>query len=178
MLNFVIRFFNWFISLPSGLIATLREIAMEKQMEQERVKPYKEHKRRGGGNRPKDTLGVNGELIAAKYLRKKGFKILHRNAVMPSCELDLVVLDRKTNTLRFVEVKTRRSDKYQKPWQAVDQYRKTRMSAAAKEYIRQNRLWNMNFQFDIISIVWPENAEPRIEHLENAFPPIRPRSRS
>ena len=177
-MNIVIRIFKWLISLPAGLMAMLREIAIEKQMEHERAKPYKDRKRRGGGNRPKDILGANGEAVAEKFLRKKGFKILGRNIVMPSCELDLIALDRKTDTIRFVEVKTRRSDKYEQPWQAVDQHRKARMSAAAKEYIRQNRLWEKKFQFDIISIVWPENDEPQIEHLENAFLPTRTRSRS
>lgn len=172
-MNIVIGIIKKLISLPGGLLSLIREIGTERAMENHPDEPFKQRKRRGGGNHPKDLLGIQGEAVAKKYLRKKGFKILGHNVVMPSCELDLVVFDRKTDTLRFIEVKTRRSDKYEKPWQAVDRQRKIRMIAAAKEYIRQSRQWEKHFQFDIISIIWAENETPQIEHRENAFAPDR-----
>ena len=56
---------------------------------------------------PKKTLGQRGEAAAARYLRRRGYKILARSDRFGPGELDLVALDRKT--IVFVEVKTRQS---------------------------------------------------------------------
>ena len=50
-------------------------------------------------------LGQEGEEIAARFLRKKGYKLVERNYRCKTGEVDLIVLDRKV--MVFVEVKTR-----------------------------------------------------------------------
>ena len=55
---------------------------------------------------PRKTLGQRGEAAAARYLRRRGYKVLARGDRLGPGELDLVMLDRRT--IVFVEVKTRR----------------------------------------------------------------------
>ncbi len=60
------------------------------------------------------SLGKQGEEIAADFLKKKGMKILERNFRTPFGEID--VITEKNRKLHFVEVKTRRSTKFGKPF--------------------------------------------------------------
>ena len=51
-------------------------------------------------------LGAIGEELAANYLVKSGYRLLHRNwRLKGGCEIDIVAF--KDNALHFVEVKTR-----------------------------------------------------------------------
>src|SRR5438105_3790610 len=65
-------------------------------------------------------LGREGERLAARYLRKHGYKILYRNFRAPhGGEADLVCRDKESETLVFVEVKTRGGTGYGTPAEAV-----------------------------------------------------------
>jgi putative endonuclease len=118
---------------------------------------------------PKLTLGQRGERAAVKYLRRCGYKILatgdrlkHRD------ELDIVAADGRT--VVFVEVKTRSSDKYGHPAEAVDAVKQRRLTKLAVTYLKRHRLLDYPARFDVIAILWPENArKPQIEHIQNAF---------
>ena len=55
----------------------------------------------------KRLKGNLGERAAAKYLKKKGYKILERNLVANGNEIDIVAFDKKRNTVVFTEVKAR-----------------------------------------------------------------------
>src|SRR5829696_5629567 len=69
---------------------------------------------------PRHRLGREGERLAARFLRKHGYKILYRNFRAPhGGEADLVCRDKGTDTLVFVEVKTRRGGGYGTPAEAV-----------------------------------------------------------
>ncbi|MCQ2095955.1 MAG: YraN family protein [Bacteroidaceae bacterium] len=79
-------------------------------------------------------LGQTGEELAADYLMKQGYSILHHNwNLHHGCELDLVA--RKNGELHFVEVKTRRreSEVFGSPEMAVD-WRKMRHIQSAISY--------------------------------------------
>ena len=75
-------------------------------------------------------LGRRGEGIAARYLRRCGYRILERNFRAAGAEIDLVAADRET--LVFVEVKARSSGALGTPAEAVDA-RKPSASAAPPE---------------------------------------------
>jgi putative endonuclease len=118
---------------------------------------------------PKLTLGQRGERAAAKYLRKRGYKILaagdrlkHRD------ELDLVAADGRT--VVFVEVKTRSSQIQGHPAEAVDAVKQRKLTKLAVTFLKRHRLLDYPARFDVIAITWPENVrKPQIEHIKNAF---------
>ena len=123
--------------------------------------------RRSQSEKPKDQLASAGEDAAIHYLTTKGYTILHRNIRFPEGELDIVAsFDR---TLVFIEVKTRRTEKYGEPYQSVLEAKQRRQVAMASRFISLCRLQGIPLRFDVISIVLPPGGEAKIEHIEGAF---------
>src|SRR6476620_6619518 len=66
-------------------------------------------------------LGRRGERLAGRYLKRRGYKVLYRNyRASGGGEIDLVCRERATNTLVFVEVKTRSGIDFGMPADAVN----------------------------------------------------------
>src|SRR5574344_599536 len=112
-----------------------------------------------------NILGFNGEQIAAEYMESRGFKILHRNWRSGHKELDMVTT--KDNQLVVIEVKTRYSDIYGQPQDAVDARKIRKIVSATDSYIKLFSI-DMPVRFDIITIILGER-ESQIEHIEDAF---------
>ena len=97
-----------------------------------------------------NELGVKGEILACEFLQKKGYAILDLNWRFSHYEVDIIA--RHQNTLIFAEVKTRSTDYFGFPEEAVDKEKQERLAKAADEYMVQNNL-EMDIRFDIISII-------------------------
>lgn len=110
-----------------------------------------------------NEFGLEGEDKAVNYLIREGYLILDRNWKSGHKELDIVA--EKDGTLVVVEVKTRKSDKYGNPEDAVSSRKIRNTVLAADAYIRFNRI-DLPVRFDIISIV--SNSDI-INHIEDAF---------
>lgn len=112
-------------------------------------------------------LGVEGERTAARFLKRKGFRIITRGFRTKRGEIDLIARDGRT--LVFVEVKTRREGQ---PAEAVTPEKQQRLTFAALEFLHRHRLLEQPARFDVIAIVWPhDRQDPAIEHFPNAFEP-------
>lgn len=122
--------------------------------------------------RPK-TLGERGENTAARFLRRRGYKIVARSArINPrrrnSGEIDIVAVDGQQ--IVFVEVKTRSSHAKGHPAEAVDQEKQRRLTQSALSFLKRNDLLENSSRFDVVAITWPANVRrPTIEHFQNAF---------
>jgi putative endonuclease len=113
-------------------------------------------------------FGELGEREAARFLRRKGYRILARQVRNRFGELDLIALDGET--IVFVEVKTRRGIAQGAPFEAVSSDKQRKMTNAALAYLKRHRLLERRARFDIVSIVWPEGvARPEIQHFVHAF---------
>ena len=123
--------------------------------------------RQSRSEKPKDQLARAGEDMAADYLTSKGFSILHRNIRFPEGELDVVA--QWERTLVFIEVKTRKTEKFGSPSQFVSEEKQRRQVAAASRFISLCRLWKVPARFDVISVVLPPGDTAKIEHIESAF---------
>ena len=106
-------------------------------------------------------LGERGEKAAREYLKKNGWEILEKNYKNPFGEIDIIA--KKDDVIAFIEVKTRLSDKYGTPSEAVGKQRKLRYIRGANYYFAGKDI-DFTVRFDIIEI---ENG--RINHIENAF---------
>lgn len=117
--------------------------------------------------------GATGEKLACRYLRKHGFKILYRNFRGRSGgEIDVVC--REGETLVFVEVKTRTREDFGRPFDAVDQQKRKRISRGALAWLRMLDNPDIFFRFDVVEVILSNDAPPRIELLRNAFPLSEP----
>ena len=64
----------------------------------------------------RSVKGVLGEKLAARHLRRSGYRVIFRNFRAPhGGEVDIVCRDKRERTLVFVEVKTRRSTDFGRP---------------------------------------------------------------
>lgn len=117
-------------------------------------------------------LGVRGESLAARYLKRRRYIIVARGQRDNLGELDLVAIDRQT--VVFVEVKTRRSSDKGHPADAVHEEKQRRLTRLALAYLRRHDLLDNPARFDVIAIVWPDDSKKpsSVEHFKNAFEPV------
>lgn len=116
-------------------------------------------------------LGQRGEDVAARFLRRKGYRILARGSRSRLGELDLVAVD--GHAVVFVEVKARSSGDAGQPWEAIDELKQRRMTRAALAFLKARRLLQTPARFDVVAVTWPANVrQPEIEHFPNAFSPV------
>jgi putative endonuclease len=115
----------------------------------------------------KQALGRWGEETAVRFLVQNGYIILARNIHTAGGELDIVAL--KEEAVIFVEVKTRSSNAFGFPEQAVTPRKQARMQRAAEFYFEQHPNSPETWQFDIIAITCKIGVLPEIEHFENVI---------
>ena len=111
-------------------------------------------------------LGIKGEDLAAKFLRKKGYRIVDRNFKTPIGEIDIVAEDGET--LVFVEVKTRCGDAFGHPFEAVDARKRVKLRKVALYYLKNRRRNDAPSRFDVLSIR-AKSGKEEIEHIIDAF---------
>ncbi len=113
-------------------------------------------------------LGPRGEAAAARFLRRRGYKIVRRGDAFGPGELDLVAV--KRDQLIFVEVKTRHSGDLGHPVEAVDSDKQRRLTRLAVTFMKRHGLMEMSARFDVVAVIWPDDGRrPTIEHFPNAF---------
>jgi putative endonuclease len=113
-------------------------------------------------------LGALGEKLAARHLRRQGFKILFRNfRGRQGGEIDLVARDR--DTLVFVEVKTRTREDFGRPREAVNREKERRISLGGLAWLRLLGNPDILFRFDIVEVTIAPGQPARLELIRNAF---------
>ena len=114
------------------------------------------------------TLGQTGENLAVRHLQKNGYKILFRNFRAPhGGEVDIVCRDKLQNELVFLEVKTRTSEDFGRPLDAVDRKKRRLILRGAMTWLRMLDMPDIVFRFDVVEVVISATTEVR--HIENAF---------
>jgi putative endonuclease len=102
-----------------------------------------------------------GENLAAEHLRQLGYKVLEQNWRWNSDELDLIAQD--NNTIVFVEVRARTSDKFGSPAESVTPAKMRRLCRAIAAY--QSRFANPQpGRIDIIEVLLLPGKPRQIRH--------------
>jgi putative endonuclease len=114
-----------------------------------------------------NELGKKGEQLARKFLEKNGYRILDTNWRHEKDELDIVAADGEE--LVVVEVKTRSTDYFGDPSEAVGQAKEAFLIRAADAYLEINDL-DLEVRYDIISIILTAGGYT-IRHIKDAFYP-------
>ncbi len=115
-----------------------------------------------------NSTGKEGELLAADYLRQKGYEILHQNWRSSRQEIDIIA--HYQNILVFVEVKTRSGTAFGNPESFVDERKENYLEKASLAYIEATNYLG-EIRFDIVGILFTKNEHPNIQHIEDAFFP-------
>lgn len=113
--------------------------------------------------------GIWGERIAARHLRRSGMRILGKRVrIGRHDEIDLVA--REKNELVFVEVKTRASEEYGRPVDAVTPAKQRALCRAAARYLARLKQKPDTFRFDVVEVVGnPKGPPPEVRHIRRAF---------
>jgi len=149
--------------MNSGLVRSIADLSSRWRNRFSRSKDSPQHIRRG----------ALGEKLAAKFLRRNGYKILYRGFKgNQGGQIDLVCRD--DDTLVFVEVKTRGGEDYGRPFEAITRDQERRISRGALTWLRMLDNPEIAFRFDVVEIVIADQSKPRIELIKNAFQLSKP----
>ena len=115
------------------------------------------------------AIGNKGEKIAARYLKKNGYKIIAKNYFSAHGEIDIIAT--KNDVLVFVEVKARKDcqshfDNYGLPSEAVTKSKQQHIIYTARKFLENNN-FDLEIRFDVIEVYL--SLKPRIHHIEDAF---------
>jgi putative endonuclease len=114
------------------------------------------------------AVGKAGEEAAVQYLRQQGYRILERNYRCRFGEIDLIAWD--GGTLAFVEVKTRRSQRYGPAAAAVTPEKQRHLIKASQLYLIQRKKADELCRFDVVTVAM-DAQQPHIELIKDAFQP-------
>lgn len=111
-----------------------------------------------------------GENKASEMLAEKGFKVMG-NRVRVDARSEIDVLARDGEVLVFVEVKTRGSEDFGRPMDAVDRRKRQVLSRAAVRYLRKKGNPAVKIRFDVVEVVGDAGTGvvDKVRHIENAF---------
>ncbi|CAN5237984.1 MAG: YraN family protein [Nocardioidaceae bacterium] len=110
------------------------------------------------------ALGNFGEDIAAAYLCNLGMVVLDRNYRCELGEIDIVVRDGPA--LVICEVKTRRSNRYGSPAEAVTPRKAARLRRLAGYWLEQHDVSPPSLRIDVVSVLVPYRGTPTVERIE------------
>jgi len=110
--------------------------------------------------------GSTGEAMAVEWLVTNGYSIMHQNWRHGHWEVDVIAS--KDTVLHFIEVKTRRTEKYGFPEESVNKKKIKNLMGASEEYLYLHPEWK-RIQFDILSITMLKNEPVEYFFIEDVF---------
>ena len=118
-------------------------------------------------------IGKKGERIAARFLRRAGYRIIAKNRHFGKNELDLIAKNKQY--IVFVEVKTRTANSleefFSRPSDAVDREKRQRTVRASIAYLKENYT-KLCPRFDVVEVYLDRSRRNRtlkINHIIDAF---------
>ena len=108
------------------------------------------------------AFGTDGEYAARDYLIGRGYRVVAMNYRRRVGEIDVIA--RRGETVVFVEVKRRTTDRLGRPAEAVPPQKRARLARTAMPYLQENRLTDAPVRFDIVELI-----PGQINHIEGAF---------
>ena len=117
-----------------------------------------------------NPTAILGEDKACEYLKKLGFKIIERNFRKGYGEIDIVAIDpseKEGKILVFVEVKTRTSNSYGSPLEAITYWKLRTLIHTAQYYKMTHRNLPEGLRIDVVSVILSGKNVQSIELTKN-----------
>jgi putative endonuclease len=117
--------------------------------------------------RAKDAVGRYGEDVAARHLTEAGLEIVARNWRCAEGEIDIVARER--GALVICEVKTRSSERFGVPAEAVTRRKADRLRRLAYLWLLEHPAGGVEVRFDVVSVMRAAAGAATVEHIRAAF---------
>lgn len=114
----------------------------------------------------RSEFGREGEVLAERWLRRRGWRVLHRRFRSGHRDIDLVA--ERDGTVAFVEVKARHGGWFGGPLEAVNWKKRRELVRSASVWIDRHGRVGEVYRFDVIGVL-VEGSQVRVRHVENAF---------
>jgi putative endonuclease len=118
------------------------------------------------------SVWIQGEDAAARFMKKQGCRVLARNLRLPIGEIDLLCLDRASDSIVIVEVKARvrTSDATPDPESSITAAKKRKLVTLAKAISKREDYQGKGIRIDVIAVVFaPDQSKPiDIRHYHSA----------
>lgn len=118
---------------------------------------------------PSGSRGAAGEVLAARFLRDKGYRILTTNYRCRLGEIDIIA--EKAPYIAFVEVKTRSENALYTPKEAVTLQKQRRIIRTALLYL-QHHPTELQPRFDVVEIRTLKQSPMtavEVDHIQGAY---------
>lgn len=109
------------------------------------------------------SKGTLGENIVCDYLQNKGYEIIKRNYRIKTGEIDIIA--KKGSRISFVEVKTRKDDKFGRGADAVNYYKRQKIIRTAQAFLLKYNDYE-EISFDVCEVYTEKRI---INYIESAF---------
>lgn len=117
-----------------------------------------------------NPIAVFGEDKACEYLKNQGYEIIERNFRRGYGEIDIVAIEetkKDGKVLVFVEVKTRSSNQFGSPLQAITYWKLKSLISTAQFYKLTHRNLPDSLRIDAVSVMLFGNEVRSIELTKN-----------
>jgi putative endonuclease len=114
----------------------------------------------------RQVLGLQGERIAARWLRGAGWSVVAHRYRSGHRDVDLIV--RRADVVAFVEVKTRRGGGFGSPLEAVHWRKRRELTRSAQVWLDRHGAAGETYRFDVVGVLI-EGERVRIRHVADAF---------
>lgn len=108
------------------------------------------------------ALGRWGEQKAVEHLVAQGMEVIDRNWRCSLGEIDIVAYD--GSTLVMVEVKTRTSEAFGSPVEAVTPRKAARLRQLASQWLSEHGDRPLELRIDVVGLLVPQRGPWRIDH--------------
>jgi len=121
----------------------------------------------------KNKLGRIGEQLAEHFLTKNNYNIVQRNFRLRNGEIDIIAIENpeglaKDKTLVFIEVKTRTTEDFGTPLEAITYFKLKTLIRSAEVYKTSHKNLPDAMRIDAIAIIVDQNGElASLEHVKN-----------
>lgn len=109
-------------------------------------------------------LGQLGEMMAARYLELRGYRVIERNWRNAQGEIDLIVAH--GDAVIAVEVKTRSSTLFGHPFESISLRKIRRMRGLLAAWCSEHETSSSEIRLDAIAIIREPGKTTTIEHIK------------
>ena len=117
----------------------------------------------------KRIIGNQAEQIALKHLQQHNLKLIERNYLTKLGEIDIIMLDKYSNTLVFVEVRYRKNSQFSAAVATVTTHKQRRIIQTAQHYLQTHTdQQQLACRFDVVGVE-SDLKYPTITWIKDAF---------